>query len=122
VHEAKRLRRKTKAGQRSLRAIAAELATLGYVNERGAVFSPSAVASMLAGRVAPPASAGFLNGPCTTHRDPAYKTAVTEKSDSQLGLMGPGFECRFFREGPALPVVVPAARRQSRCKEPRQPH
>jgi hypothetical protein len=45
VQEAKRLRRKTKAGQRSLRAIAAELATLGYVNERGTVFSPSAVAS-----------------------------------------------------------------------------
>jgi hypothetical protein len=47
VQEAKRLRRKTKAGQRSSRAIAAELAKLGYVNDRGAVFSPSAVASML---------------------------------------------------------------------------
>jgi DNA invertase Pin-like site-specific DNA recombinase len=50
VQEAKRLRRKTKAGQRSLRAIAAELATLGYVNERGAVFSPAAIASMLAAK------------------------------------------------------------------------
>jgi DNA invertase Pin-like site-specific DNA recombinase len=48
VQEAKRLRRKTKAGQRSLRAVAAELASLGHLNERGAVFSPSAVASMLA--------------------------------------------------------------------------
>jgi DNA invertase Pin-like site-specific DNA recombinase len=48
VQEAKRLRRKTKAGQRSLREIAVELAKLGYVNERGAVFSPSAVASMVA--------------------------------------------------------------------------
>jgi hypothetical protein len=47
VQTAKRLRRKTKAGQRSLRDIAAELARLGYVNERSAVFSPSAVASML---------------------------------------------------------------------------
>jgi hypothetical protein len=47
VQEAKRLRRKTKAGQRSLREIAAELAKLGYVNERGAVFSPSAVASIV---------------------------------------------------------------------------
>jgi DNA invertase Pin-like site-specific DNA recombinase len=48
VQEAKQLRRKTKAGQRSLRDVAAELAKLGYLNERGAVFSPSAVASMLA--------------------------------------------------------------------------
>jgi hypothetical protein len=31
-----------------LREIANELAKLGYLNERGAVFSPSAVASMLA--------------------------------------------------------------------------
>jgi DNA invertase Pin-like site-specific DNA recombinase len=48
VQEAKQLRRKTKAGQRSLRAIAAELASRGHFNERGAVFSASAVASMLA--------------------------------------------------------------------------
>jgi hypothetical protein len=48
TQEAKRLRRKTKAGQRSLPAIAAELATLGYVNERGAMFSPSSIKSMLA--------------------------------------------------------------------------
>ena len=48
VQEVKRLRRRTKAGQRSLREIATELAKLGYVNERGAVFSPSAVASMVA--------------------------------------------------------------------------
>jgi DNA invertase Pin-like site-specific DNA recombinase len=48
VEEAKRLRRKTKAGRRSLREIAAELATLGYVNERGTMFSPSSVASILA--------------------------------------------------------------------------
>src|SRR4051794_28691403 len=48
VKEAKRLRRRTKAGQRSLRTIAAELAKLGYSNQRGAMFSPSAVASMLA--------------------------------------------------------------------------
>jgi hypothetical protein len=62
VQEAKRLRRKTKAGQRSLREIAAELAKMEFefkdkdgntrrrrgVNERGAVFSPSAIASTLA--------------------------------------------------------------------------
>jgi DNA invertase Pin-like site-specific DNA recombinase len=48
VQEAKRLRRKTKAGQRSLRSIATELASRGHLNERGAVFSPSAVASMIA--------------------------------------------------------------------------
>jgi DNA invertase Pin-like site-specific DNA recombinase len=47
VQAAKRLRRKTKAGQRSLRDVAAELARLGYVNERGAVFSASAIASMI---------------------------------------------------------------------------
>ena len=49
VAEAKRLRRRSpKGGQRSLRAIAAELAKLGYQNQRGAVFSPSAIKSMLA--------------------------------------------------------------------------
>jgi hypothetical protein len=48
VEAAKRLRRRTKAGQRSLRATAVELAARGHRNERGAVFSPSSVASMLA--------------------------------------------------------------------------
>jgi hypothetical protein len=48
VKEAKRLRRRSPKGhQRSLRNIAAELARLGYVNERGARFSPSSVQSML---------------------------------------------------------------------------
>lgn len=46
--EARRLRRRSpKGGQRSLRAIAEELAKLGYVNERGVPFSPSSVQSML---------------------------------------------------------------------------
>jgi DNA invertase Pin-like site-specific DNA recombinase len=45
---ARQLRRKRpKGGQRSLREVAAELARLGYVNEREAMFSPSAVAAML---------------------------------------------------------------------------
>jgi hypothetical protein len=49
VQEAKRLRRRSPKGhQRSLREVAAELVELGFVNERGAVFSPSAIASMLA--------------------------------------------------------------------------
>jgi hypothetical protein len=48
VQEAKLLRRRTKAGQRSLREIAVELASRGHLNERGAVFSPSSVASILA--------------------------------------------------------------------------
>ena len=48
VREAKRLRRRSPKGhQRSLRDVAAELAKLGFVNERGAVFSPSSVQSML---------------------------------------------------------------------------
>jgi hypothetical protein len=48
VAEAKRLRRwSPKGNQRSLRDIAAELAKLGYLNERGAVFSPASVQSML---------------------------------------------------------------------------
>ena len=48
VKEARRLRRRSpKGGQRSLRAVAEELAMLGYVNERGAPFSPSSVQSML---------------------------------------------------------------------------
>ncbi len=49
VREAKRLRRRSPKGhQRSLRDIAAELAKLGYLNERGAPFSRSSVQSMLA--------------------------------------------------------------------------
>ena len=36
-----------KGGQRSLRDVAAELAKRGYLNERGAPFSPSSVQSML---------------------------------------------------------------------------
>jgi DNA invertase Pin-like site-specific DNA recombinase len=48
VTEAKRLRRRSPKGhQRSLRDVAAELANLGYVNERGAVFSASSIKSML---------------------------------------------------------------------------
>ncbi len=45
---ARRLRRKTKAGQMSLRAISAELAEQGHVNERGKPFNPASVAAMLA--------------------------------------------------------------------------
>jgi DNA invertase Pin-like site-specific DNA recombinase len=49
VAEAKRLRRRSPKGhQRSLREVAAELAKLGYLNERGALFSASSVQSMLA--------------------------------------------------------------------------
>ena len=49
VREAKRLRRRSPKGhQRSLRDIAAELAKLGFVNQRGAAFSASSVQSMLA--------------------------------------------------------------------------
>jgi DNA invertase Pin-like site-specific DNA recombinase len=48
VVEAKRLRRRSPKGhQRSLREVAAELAKLGFLNERGAVFSASSVKSML---------------------------------------------------------------------------
>jgi DNA invertase Pin-like site-specific DNA recombinase len=50
VQEAKRLRRRSPKGhQRSLRDVAAELAKLGYVNERGAVFSAASMASILQG-------------------------------------------------------------------------
>jgi DNA invertase Pin-like site-specific DNA recombinase len=49
VREARRLRRRSPKGhQRSLRDVAAELAKLGYVNERGMRFSASSVQSMLA--------------------------------------------------------------------------
>ena len=48
VASAKRLRRRSPKGhQRSLRDVAAELAKLGFTNERGAVFSASSVQSML---------------------------------------------------------------------------
>jgi hypothetical protein len=48
VREAKRLRRRSPKGhQRSLRDVAAELAKLGHLNERGATFSAASVASML---------------------------------------------------------------------------
>jgi virulence-associated protein VapD len=48
VREAKRLRRRSPKGhQRSLRDVASELAKLGFVNERGAVFSASSVQSMI---------------------------------------------------------------------------
>ncbi|WP_246737281.1 recombinase family protein [Nordella sp. HKS 07] len=47
VEAAKRLRRKTKAGRMSLRAISAELAAQGHVNERGKAFNPKSVAAML---------------------------------------------------------------------------
>jgi DNA invertase Pin-like site-specific DNA recombinase len=42
-------RRRPKGGQRSLREVAAELARLGYLNQRGAQFSAAAVASMVGG-------------------------------------------------------------------------
>lgn len=44
---AKRLRRKTKAGQMSLRAIAKELFEAGHLNEKGLPFNPKSIASML---------------------------------------------------------------------------
>jgi DNA invertase Pin-like site-specific DNA recombinase len=44
----RKMHRKTKAGRMSLRAIAAELATQGHVNERGQPFNPKSVAVMLA--------------------------------------------------------------------------
>jgi DNA invertase Pin-like site-specific DNA recombinase len=49
VREAKRLRRRSPKGhRRSLRDVATELAKLGFINERGAVFSASSVQSILA--------------------------------------------------------------------------
>src|SRR5271169_2007297 len=49
VREAKRLRRRSPKGhQRSLRDVAAELAKLGFLNERGTEFSASSVASIVA--------------------------------------------------------------------------
>ena len=50
VAEAKRLhRRAPKAGRRSLREIARELAEQGFVNKRGAPYSASCVRSMIQG-------------------------------------------------------------------------
>jgi DNA invertase Pin-like site-specific DNA recombinase len=50
VREAKRLRRRSPKGhQRSLRNIAAELAKLGYVNERGKLFSAASIAALVRG-------------------------------------------------------------------------
>jgi hypothetical protein len=43
-------RRRPKGGQRSLREISAELATLGHLNERGQPFSAASIASMLVHR------------------------------------------------------------------------
>ena len=43
-------RRKPKGGQMSLRAISAELAARGHVNERGKPFNPNSIAAMLARR------------------------------------------------------------------------
>jgi hypothetical protein len=49
VREARRLRRRSPKGhQRSLRDVAAELAKLGFMNERGVTFSAASVQSMLA--------------------------------------------------------------------------
>ena len=48
VTEAKRLQWRTKSNARPLRQIAAELAKLGFLNERGVTFSPSSIASILA--------------------------------------------------------------------------
>lgn len=45
---AKALRRKTKEGRKSLRAIAAELEKAGHLNERGVAYNPKSVAAMLA--------------------------------------------------------------------------
>jgi hypothetical protein len=48
VREAKRMRRRSPKGhQRSLRDVAAELAKLGFVNQRGAEFPASSIASMI---------------------------------------------------------------------------
>jgi hypothetical protein len=46
--------RSPKGHQRSLRDVAAELAKLGYVNERGSEFSASSIASMIEARPSAP--------------------------------------------------------------------
>ncbi len=43
-------RRKPKGGQMSLRAISAELAAQGHLNEKDRPFNPKSIASMLAAR------------------------------------------------------------------------
>jgi len=49
VRQAKRLRRRSPKGNpRSLRDVATELAKLGFLNERGAEFSASSIASIIA--------------------------------------------------------------------------
>jgi hypothetical protein len=49
AYSLKRLRRRSPKGhQRSLRDVAAELTKLGFVNERGAEFSASSIAAMIA--------------------------------------------------------------------------
>ena len=40
----------SKGRKMSLRAVSAELATQGYLNERGKPFNPKSVAAMVAGR------------------------------------------------------------------------
>jgi DNA invertase Pin-like site-specific DNA recombinase len=51
VREAKRLRRRSPKGhRRSLREVAAELAKLGFHNERGSQFSAASISSILADR------------------------------------------------------------------------
>jgi DNA invertase Pin-like site-specific DNA recombinase len=51
VREAKRLRRRSPKGhQRSLREVAAELAKLGFHNERGSQFSAASISSILTDR------------------------------------------------------------------------
>jgi hypothetical protein len=43
-------RKKPKGGKLSLRAISAELASRGFLNERGRPFNPKSIAAMLAAR------------------------------------------------------------------------
>ena len=46
-------RKKPKGGKLSLRAISAELAAQGFLNERGLPFNPKSIAAMLASRTRP---------------------------------------------------------------------
>jgi hypothetical protein len=46
-------RKKPKGGKLSLRAISAELAAQGFLNERGRPFNPKSIAAMLAARTRP---------------------------------------------------------------------
>jgi hypothetical protein len=62
VREAKRLRRRSPKGhQRSLRDVAAELAKVGFLNERGKPFSASSVAAMIGAAL--PRQAGTISAP-----------------------------------------------------------